>query len=108
MHPARATDPQTSHEAADFMTASGKRAAQQELTAKAVEQYPGHTALEIATRFRMDRYMLGRRLSECERDGTVKRGPARMCKVSKRNAHTWFGPNESVQLSLPMAPERAA
>lgn len=102
MHaPARNTDPQTSHEAAEHMTVSGKRAAQQELTAKAVESYPGLTSLELARRCKMDRYMLARRLSECEAEKMVRRGATRRCAVSGRTAITWH-PWDSVE-QLPLA-----
>ena len=100
MHPARNTDPASSHEAADFIEASGRRAAQQALAAKAVEQYPGLTSLELSRKARMDRYMLARRLPECERLKTVKRGPIRRCDVSGRQACTWYGPEAAVQLAL--------
>jgi hypothetical protein len=104
--PARASDPITSHEAAEHMTTSGKRAAQQALTAKAVEQYPGLTSMELSRRSRIDRYMLARRLSECEEAGHVRRGQERRCSVSGRTALTWWPPGEVEQLSLPM--ERVA
>lgn len=101
MHaPARNTDPQTSHEAAEFITSSGKRAAQQQLTATAVAQYPGLTSMELAKRCRMDRYMLARRMSECEEAGQVRRGPARQCAVSRRQATTWFPASMPIQMEL--------
>jgi hypothetical protein len=101
MHPARNTDPATSHHAARFIVSSGKAAAQQTLTAAAVRAHPGHTALEIAEKLRMDRYMLGRRLSECEKAKTVRRGQARTCTISGRQAHTWFPPEVAEQMRLP-------
>ena len=91
-HPARRTDPATSHHAARFIVASGKAAAQQEQTIAAVRAYPGHTALEIAQHLGIDRYMLGRRLSECLKDGRVVREPDKTCSVSGRRAHTWSTP----------------
>jgi hypothetical protein len=101
MHlPARNSDPFTSREAAEFM--ADKRAAQQAITAKAVEQYPGLTSLELSRRARVDRYTLARRLSECEEVGMVRRGQARRCSVSGRTALTWYPPGEAEQLVLPM------
>ena len=101
MHaPARTSDPFTSHEAAEHMTTSGKRAAQQALTTTAVAQYPGLTSMELAKRCRMDRYMLARRLSECEEHGQVRRGSARKCAVSGRTALTWWPPGTVEQLPL--------
>lgn len=100
--PARNTDPSTSREAAEFVTMTGKRAAQQALTAMAVERYPGLTSLELSKRSRIDRYTLARRLSECEKIGTVKRGQVRRCGVSGRTAVTWYGPGHVEQLALPV------
>src|SRR5690606_15058935 len=97
---ARNTDPESSHEAAEFVTMSGKRAAQQQIAAKVVEQYPGLTSLELAKRVRMDRYMLARRLPECEAQGTVRRGQIRRCSKSGRLAATWYPPGEVEQLAL--------
>lgn len=107
-HPARNTDPSSSHDAADFIEASGRRAAQQALAAKAVEQYPGLTSLELSRRARMDRYMLARRLPECEKLGTVRRGQIRTCTASGRSACVWFPPGHSEQLSLPITKAEAA
>lgn len=90
--PARRTDPETSHEAAAHVVNSGTQRVQQDETVAAVGKYPGHTALEIADHLGIDRYMLGRRLSECEKAGRVVRGPARTCSVSERRAHTWSLP----------------
>jgi hypothetical protein len=103
MHAARNSDPITSHLAAEENVVSGRNAAQQDLTAKAVERYPGLTSLELSKRSRIDRYTLARRLSECEKAGLVKRGPATRCSVSKRMAVTWWRPDDVVQLSLVLA-----
>lgn len=91
-HPAKNTDPDTSHDAARHVVRTGLAAVQQDQTVAAVRKYPGHTALEIATKLGIDRYMLGRRLSECEKAGRVLRGPAKTCSVSERRAHTWSIP----------------
>lgn len=85
MYAARNTDPTTSHEAADYMAESGKQAFQQNLAVLAVKAYPGHTSLEIAQAKRQCRFMLARRLPECEERGLVCRGPARKCAVSGRD-----------------------
>lgn len=100
---ARNSDPITSHLAAEENVVSGRNAAQQDLTAKAVERYPGLTSLELSKRSRIDRYTLARRLSECEESGTVKRGPTKRCSVSGRTAVTWWRPSDAVQLSLGIA-----
>lgn len=97
---ARASDPRASHEADDYMTASGKRAFQQRTAVAAVERHPGLTALEIATRAKVCRYMLGRRLPELEREQLVRRGAERRCTVSGRLACTWWPKDTALQASL--------
>lgn len=97
---ARSTDPNASHDAAAHITASGARGAQQQMAAKAVEQYPGLTSLELAKRSSMCRFVLARRLPECITAGTVKRGQERRCSVSGRLACTWHPPQAEEQLAL--------
>lgn len=86
---ARASDPLSSHLAAEAITASGVRFSQQKQAADAVRRDPGHTAQELAELTGLDRYMLGRRLSECEVAGRVRKGPMRNCSVTGRKAHVW-------------------
>ena len=102
---ARSTDPSSSHEAAAFVTAVGARAAQQRLAAQAVAAYPGCTALELSAKSGICRYVLNRRLPECETHGAVVRGHIRRCNASKsgRSAVTWWPPGHVEQLTLPMA-----
>ena len=102
--PARKSDPATSHAAAAHVVASGAAAAQQELTATAVKRYPGCTALELSRKSGIDRYVLGRRLSECEKDGTVERGQPKKCSESGRSAHTWYPPGAVRQLRMEAIP----
>lgn len=104
---ARSTDPGTSHEAAAHVTLTGARAKQQALAVSAVEQYPGLTSLELARRTSMDRYVLARRLPECEEGGAVRRGQERRCSVSGRTAITWWPPGAVEQADL-FNKERAA
>ena len=87
---ARRTDPETSHEAAEVHTVSGKRAEQQAITVAAVRAFPGRTMQELAALTDNDRYMFGRRISECETAGLVKRGTKRVCKVTRRTAEAWW------------------
>lgn len=87
---ARATDPATSHLAAEAITASGARDAQAQLAAEAVRKHPGHTSNELAELCPLDRYALARRLPECATAGAVRRGQSRECRVSGRSAVTWW------------------
>ena len=86
---ARATDPATSHEAAEYMNATGKRKKQQQLALDLVRRHPGLTADELATYGQLDRYMLNRRLPELVMAQLVERGQARPSRITGRNASTW-------------------
>ena len=97
---ARATDPNASHDAAEHMTATGRRAYQQTVSAAAVLRHPGLTSNELSKRAKLDRYMLARRLPECETGGAVKRGPERRCSVSGRLACTWWPVEAQIQPQL--------
>lgn len=97
---ARATDPATSHLAAEHMDASGKRAAQQAIAITAVQRYPGLTSLELSKRSGVCRFVLARRLPECEDAHAVRRGTPRKCTVSGRQAAPWYPPDQPIQLEL--------
>jgi len=86
---ARSSDPISSHLAAEEMTNSGKRGAQQRISADTVKRFPGHTSLELSKLCGLDRYQLARRLSEIE-NLSVEKGPLRCCKISGRKAMTWY------------------
>ncbi|MGH8171819.1 MAG: MarR family transcriptional regulator [Rhodanobacteraceae bacterium] len=87
---ARATDPETSHLAAEHHTRTGTRAYQQHQTIAAVRANEGRTSQELAELTGLDRYMLARRLPECVTAGAVKKGVAVECSVTKRKAHLWW------------------
>jgi len=70
---ARATDPCTSHEAAEQHTASGDRAAAQQMVLGAIRRHGqgGITADELAQAAGIDRYTISRRLPELRDAGRV-------------------------------------
>jgi hypothetical protein len=86
---ARATDPETSHEAAEHVTRTGVRAEQQAKCFAAIRTFPGHTMQELGELTGICRFELGRRVSECERAGLVRRLPKRTCTVTGRSAEPW-------------------
>lgn len=86
---ARRTDPESSHRAAEEITASGKRAAQLALVIAAVRRFPGRTSMELAGLTGLDRYLLARRLPEAVTAGAVAKGAQRLCLRSDRLALTW-------------------
>lgn len=87
---ARNSDPVTSHQAADHITRSGKRGQQQAQAIAAVKAFPGLTSFELAMRTDIDRYVMARRLPECVTAGAVRKGPARTCSITGRQALTWW------------------
>jgi hypothetical protein len=104
---ARSTDPNSSHDAERHINQSGVRARQQNMAAQAVKIYAGMTSLEIAEKATLCRYMLARRLPECETAGQVYRGQERRCRVSGRMAGTWWPIGSAEQLDM-FARERVA
>jgi len=83
-------DPETSHAAEREITASGRRACQQELVIRLVEHLPGRTSRELADLTGCDRYIIARRLPECETAGKVRRGRQRPTAGGGRSAVTWW------------------
>ena len=100
--PARNSDPATSWHAAEHVIRTGVRAAQQRLTAAAVESYPGLTSLELSKRTGICRWTLARRLPELAKAGAVVRGQERACSASTRGikAVTWHPPGKPEQRQL--------
>lgn len=87
--PAAKADPHTSHLAADAVTRSGSRARNVRKVADMVGRRPGMTSRELADAG-MDRHECARRLPEAEAMKLVRRGEARKCGVSGKQALTWF------------------
>ena len=87
---ARATDPISSHLAAEHITSSGARGYQQAQAAAAVRAFPGHTSFELALLTEINKYTLARRLPECVTAGTVMKGEIRECEITGRKALTWW------------------
>jgi len=87
---ARLTDPETSHKAAEEITASGTRDEQAEMVLNMVRSRPGLTSRELAEQFNVSRYIPGRRLSELRDLGLVHEGNPRRCRISGKRALTWY------------------
>lgn len=105
---ARAYDPPTSHEAAEYHTASGRRASEQQQVLRAMIAHGqrGVTSDELAQRASLDRYMVARRLPELRSAGHVfVRGfplspEKRPSSISKRAGMVWRP--VSCQAELPL------
>jgi len=91
-HPplARRDGAQASKQAAAEALASGQVAGQEAACLAALRRTPGLTALELARRHGMDRYVTGRRLPSLAAKGHVHKGQERRCSVSGRLAAPWW------------------
>ena len=83
---ARNTDPATSHRAAARILP--RLRAQQERVLEAVKRFPGSTAVELAHRAGLDRYMVSRRLPELS-PIWVRRHAPRLCSIKGTAQTTW-------------------
>jgi len=87
---ARASDPQTSHEAADRALASGAVYGQRAAVLGAVKRRPGATAGELARDLgHATNHVTCRRLPELRARGLVRRGDPRKCRVTGFRCATW-------------------
>lgn len=89
-HPARSTDPHSSHIAAADLAASGALRVQHAKTEAAVIRHPGNSSLHLSMLTGLDRHMLGRRLPELAREGRIWRGPTAPCATTGKPACTWW------------------
>lgn len=85
---ARATDPLTSHLAADEITASGTRQRHVEIVIAAVRANKGLTSLELADVCGLERHEVARRTSDAETAGAIRKGPVKR-QANGRSAVTW-------------------
>jgi predicted HTH transcriptional regulator len=86
---ARQQDPETSHEAAEFITTTGIRANQCRWVLKAVLATPGLTASELAKRHNIDHPIMHKRLPDLRKKGLVCNLTKRTCAITRRTAMTW-------------------
>lgn len=87
---ARTSDAESSHLAAERVTASGKRGAQQARCLEGLRKHPGSTSAELAQALNEDRFMTARRLPELEHASLVRRGAISLCRVSGSKCLTWW------------------
>lgn len=90
---ARATDPHSSHAAAEEIESSGIAGRHRSLVYAEVRIRPGLTSDELAAKLGMDRHAVARRLPELERMGHIRRGEERKSSVGGRAGVTWFSTN---------------
>jgi DNA-binding MarR family transcriptional regulator len=93
---ARASDPLTSHQAADRVVQSGRIYTQRAEILRVVREAPGSTASEIARALgQTSNHIASRRLPELEDEGFVRRGEARTCRATSYKAVSWFPVKEN-------------
>ena len=85
---ARATDPDTSHQAGEEVTDSGARGDQQRMVLKGLSRYPNLTTRELAARMNTCRYVVARRMPELAPIYVSVVGKRR-CTVTGRTAQVW-------------------
>ena len=90
MRHARNTDPITSHMAAAAVVHSDQIAAQRIQMYELVSEYQGRTSMELAELCEFDRYQLARRLPELREKGRVESRGMRKCRITGREAMTWW------------------
>lgn len=87
--PVRASDPETSHQAARRLTESGALVGRRREVWQALHDRPGATAGELAEALGWERGEVSKRLPELERMNSATRGPARECRVKGSTMATW-------------------
>ncbi len=87
---ARATDPVTSHEAAEEHVESGRNATQRAIVLEILGVLDGSTSGGLAAAMGVSRYLTARRLPELEEAGSVRRGEPRPSQVTGRRGVTWW------------------
>ncbi len=83
-------DPQTSYEAAEHLTRSGRLGAQQRAVLEALHQCDGATHAELGAFMGLHWLTPARRLPELERAGFVRKGEPRICTIKGSKCCTWW------------------
>jgi CRP-like cAMP-binding protein len=86
----RATDPDTSKEAARDVEVSGAAGRQREVCLRALGMQDGATAAEVALLAGLERHAASRRLPELRDAGLVSCGDPRTCSATGRRCMTWW------------------
>lgn len=100
---ARHDDPESSHEAARKVTASGKASDRRRMLLNSVREFPGETSAELAQRLNMDRVEVARRLPDMrDRLQLVSNGRKRRCRVTGADhSLTWLAIANATTLAAP-------
>ena len=83
-------DPETSRQAADRLTQSGRLTGQRKAVMEALHECDGSTHAELGAFMGVHWLTPARRLPELERMGFVHKGEARICRVKGSRCTTWW------------------
>lgn len=97
-HMSRATDPSTSHAAAEQHVKSGKADSNRKKVLAGIEISPGQTSDELADALGMDRHEVARRLPELEHQGMVRKGDKRKSWLTGNECVTWWPTQQIIEL----------
>lgn len=98
-HLYRVTDPDTSRQAAERVTAIGSRADHLKRIVQAVRDHPGSTSAELAEHAGLERHEAARRTADAAQAGLIVRGPSKTCSVGGRAAITWWPKRANVRVA---------
>ena len=87
-------DPETSRQAAKRLKRSGNLKTQRQAVLEALRHCNGGTHAEIGEFMGVHWLAPARRLPELERDGLVRKGAARICRVKGSRCCTWWTVHE--------------
>jgi hypothetical protein len=99
-HIARTSDPVTSKQAANEVTASGRRQSQADKLLKAIEMKQGNTAGEYAWSLNMTMHQVSRRLADLRNDGKVHNDGTAMWN-GRPQMRWWLGGDPEQQKPRP-------
>lgn len=85
----RSSDPDTSFEASEHLTATGGHQVMMQRAYELLLQNPGRTAKEIELVGGFDDGQIRKRLNDLRRKGKALNGPKRRCSITGRTAQTW-------------------
>jgi hypothetical protein len=93
-------DPVTSYWAADRLSRCGRHRSQKRAVRKALRRYDGATSGELGSFWGTDWLYGARRLTEQERDGLIRKGDIRPCRVKGSQCVTgWLTEPKSLSTS---------
>lgn len=86
----RASDPLSSHEAADTLAESGQLGRMMRVTLEMLMAYPGRTVRELETRAGVENGVYRKRLNDLRVASMARTGDPRRCRVTGRTVATWW------------------